>query len=82
VLYKEQQVNNQAREYANQGKKLHMLEGSYFIWQQCFNVLQRTRNLTMLVSNVLEPINRKRRQGEELPERFWLTGAFNSKEEL
>jgi hypothetical protein len=34
------------------------------------------------VSNVLEPINRKRSQGKELPDRFWLTGAFNSKEEL
>jgi hypothetical protein len=81
VPYEEQQVNDQAREYANQGKKLHMPDGPHFIWQQCFGVLQRTGNSTVLVSNVLEPINGKRRQGEELPDRFRLAGAFNSEEE-
>jgi hypothetical protein len=53
-----------------------MPEGPHFIWQQCFDVLQRTRNSTVLVSDVPEPINGEQRQGEELPDRFQLAARL------
>jgi hypothetical protein len=70
VPFEKDSVNHKAREYAHQGKKLHVPEGPHFIWQDCFDILTRTRNSTVLVSTVVEPINGKRRHDQELPDRF------------
>jgi hypothetical protein len=70
VPFEKDSVNHKAREYTYQGKKLHVPEGPHFIWQDCFDILTRTRNSTVLVSTVVEPINGKRRHDQELPDRF------------
>ena len=31
-----------AREYADQGKKLHIPEGAHFVWEHCFDILSST----------------------------------------
>lgn len=70
VPYEKEIVNNQARQYADQGKKLHVPDGPHFIWQDCFDILTRTRNSVVLVSTTIQPVHGKRRRGQDLPDRL------------
>jgi len=70
VPFREQDVNNQAKEYADQGRKLSVEQGAFFLWQHCFEILTRTRQSTVFVATVPQPVNGKRRWGEELPDRL------------
>ncbi|RDL36259.1 uncharacterized protein BP5553_06871 [Venustampulla echinocandica] len=65
VPYDKESVNNQAREYADQGKKLYLLQGGNFVWQDCFDMLVRTGCSTVSLSTV-RPISGKRRRGHDL----------------
>jgi hypothetical protein len=51
VPYEEEHVNFQAREYASQGKILSLSQGGHFLWEDCFNSLERTENSTVFVSS-------------------------------
>ena len=57
VPYEKEHVNFQAREYASQGKKLSLPQGGYFVWEDCFNALDRTGSSTVLVSTSVQPMN-------------------------
>jgi hypothetical protein len=70
VPYEKNSVNFQAREYADQGKKLHVPEGPHFVWEHCFDILTRTRSSTVLVSTVVRQINRKRQHSQIMPGQF------------
>lgn len=70
VPFREQDVNDQAKEYADQGRKLHIEQSTFFLWQHCFDILTRTRQSTVFVATVPQPVNGKRRRGEELPDRL------------
>lgn len=61
-------VNRQARIYADQGKKLSVKGGGNFIWKDCFDILDRTKQSTVKVSTIIQPVNGKRRYGQDLPE--------------
>ena len=52
IPFEKDRINSQAREYADQGKKLHVPEGPHFIWEHCFDILTRTRCSTVLVTTV------------------------------
>jgi hypothetical protein len=69
VPYEKESVNNQAREYADQGKKLYLLQGGNFVWQDCFDILVRTGRSTVSLSAV-RPISGTRRPGQDLPDRL------------
>jgi hypothetical protein len=79
VPFEEDLVNSQAREYADQGKKLNIPDGPHFVWNHCFDILTKTKTSTVIVSTVVEAINGKRRYNQELPDRFQLVtkDAFN-----
>jgi hypothetical protein len=68
VPFREKDVNDQAKEYADQGKKLFVNQGPYFIWKDCFEILTRTRQSTVSVTTVSQPVNGKRRFNQELPD--------------
>jgi len=70
VPYEKDRVNFQAREYADQGKKLHLPEGPHFVWEHCFDILTRTRSSTVLVSTVVRQINRRGQRGQIMPGHF------------
>lgn len=70
VPYEKDLVNNQAREYADKGKKLRVSEGPHFTWQDCFDILTRTRSSTVLVSTMFDSMTGKRRRDQELPDKF------------
>jgi hypothetical protein len=70
VPFREKDVNDQAKEYADQGKKLFVNRGPYFLWKDCFKILTKTRQSTVFVTTVSQPLNGKRRFGEDLPDRF------------
>jgi hypothetical protein len=50
VPFEKDHINFKAREYASQGKKLSLPQGGYFVWEDCFNALNRTTSSTVLVS--------------------------------
>jgi hypothetical protein len=65
VPFQRESVTNQARHYADQGKKLSLQQGGHFVWQACFDILVRTGHYTVLVSDAerpMPPINGKRRR--------------------
>ena len=68
VPYEKEIVNEQARAYAYQGKKLSVNGNGHFIWQDCFDIISRTKQRTVQVSTTVGPINGKRRFDEDLPE--------------
>ena len=68
VPYEKKPVNEQARAYASQGKKLSVNGSGHFIWQDCFDIISRTKQRTVQVSTTVGPINGKRRFDEDLPE--------------
>jgi Protein of unknown function (DUF3723) len=70
VPFREKDVNDQAKEYADQGKKLFVNQGPYFIWKDCFEILTRTRQSTVFITTVSQPVNGKRRWGKDLPDRL------------
>jgi hypothetical protein len=70
VPFRKEDVNSQAQEYADQGRKLFLEQGPYFTWHNCFNILTRIGKLVVIVSTVVESRTGKRRRGEELPDRL------------
>ncbi|CZT53525.1 uncharacterized protein RSE6_15146 [Rhynchosporium secalis] len=70
VPFREEDVNSQAKEYADQGKKLFLEQGPYFIWHDCYEILKRTKRSAVTVTTVAESWVGKRRRGEDLPERL------------
>lgn len=69
VSYNKDLVNQQAKIYADEGKKLSVPGGPYFTWENCFDILER---LGKSVVSVVP--QRKRRRGEELPGKLQLAG--------
>lgn len=61
VPYNEEQVNEQAEQYANDGKKLFIEGGPHFIWSDCFAILNKVGKSVVFVTTILEPLNGKRR---------------------
>jgi hypothetical protein len=49
---------------------LYVNEGPCFLWKDCFDILTKTRQSTVFVTTVSQPVNGKRRFGEELPDKF------------
>lgn len=70
VLYDKEKVNNQARKYADQGKKLSLADGIHFTWDACFDTLDFTKTLIVNIATTIQPYNGKRRRLQALPERF------------
>jgi hypothetical protein len=70
VPFRKEDVNNQAKEYADQGRKLSLIQSPYFTWQDCFDILTRTKKSAVIVTTVVESLAGKRRRGEDLPERL------------
>ena len=70
VPYEKDSVNFVAREYADQGKKLHVPEGPHFIWEHCYDILAKTGSSTVLVTTVLRQMNRKRHHDKIIPGQF------------
>jgi hypothetical protein len=68
VPYKKEAVNEQARVYANQGKKLSVKGSGHFIWQDCFDILIRTKQSTVQVFTAVQPIIGKRHFNQDLPD--------------
>ncbi|KAH8674430.1 hypothetical protein BGZ60DRAFT_403952 [Tricladium varicosporioides] len=72
VLNEREPVTNQAREYANLGKSLSLIEGGSFFWQACFDVLIRTGHSTVIVSDAarpMPPVTGKRHRSQNLIDR-------------
>jgi hypothetical protein len=53
VPYKMQQIKDQAQKYAAEGKKLRLRNGHHFVWYDCFGVLERAQESTVIVYNVV-----------------------------
>ncbi|KAH6661610.1 hypothetical protein B0J14DRAFT_690371 [Halenospora varia] len=70
VPYERAAVNEQARMYANQGKKLSVKGSGHFIWQDCFDILHRTKGSTVHVFTTVQPVNGKRQYNQDMPERL------------
>lgn len=68
VPYEKEAVNEQARVYANQGKKLAVKGNGHFIWQDCFDILCRTKQSTVQVFTLVRPLNGKRHYNQDLPD--------------
>jgi hypothetical protein len=69
VPHERESVNNKAREYANHGKSLSLIQGGSFFWEACFDVLVQTGHSTVIVSDAarpMPPINAKRRGSQNL----------------
>jgi hypothetical protein len=49
VAYEREKINQQAQEYARQGKKLQVRAGGYVVWEHCFDALEHTRDSTVLL---------------------------------
>jgi hypothetical protein len=45
-------VNEQARRIVDTGKKLSTVQGEYFLWDDCFDMLLRTGTAVVLVMPV------------------------------
>ena len=70
VPFRKEDVNSQAKAYADQGRKLSVEQGPYFTWEDCFDILTRTRRSAVIVATVVESWTGKRRRGKDLPERL------------
>ncbi|KAH6665598.1 hypothetical protein B0J14DRAFT_643428 [Halenospora varia] len=70
VPYERAAVNEQARMYANQGENLSVKGSGHFIWQDCFDILHRTKGSTVHVFTTVQPINGKRQYNQDMPERL------------
>jgi len=71
VPFRKEEVNSQAKEYADQGRKLSVKDnGGYFLWEDCFDILIRTRQSVVTVSTVVESWAGKRRWGVPIPEKL------------
>ncbi|KAG0645121.1 hypothetical protein D0Z07_9209 [Hyphodiscus hymeniophilus] len=68
VPFEKEAVNEQARVYANQGKKLSVQNSGHFIWHDCFDILCKTRQSTVQVFTNVQPINGKRHYNQDLPD--------------
>jgi len=72
VPFRKEDVNSQAREYADQGRKLSLKDGGgYFTWVDCFDILTRTKESAVTVTTVVESrLGAKRRRGQDTPDRL------------
>ena len=52
----EDAVNEQARKIVDTGKSLLTLQGQYFHWQQCYDILSRTGTAVVLVRPLREHV--------------------------
>ncbi|KAH6701351.1 hypothetical protein BKA61DRAFT_582431 [Leptodontidium sp. MPI-SDFR-AT-0119] len=62
-------TNRQARS-PDKGRKLSLIQGPYFTWQDCFDILTRTKKSAVIITTVIESLAGKRRRGEDLPQRL------------
>tara|TARA_R110002060_G_scaffold70387_1_gene78957 strand:- start:374 stop:1705 length:1332 start_codon:yes stop_codon:yes gene_type:complete len=65
VPYEKESVSNQARGYANDGKSLSLIDGGNFLWQACFDILVRTGQSTVIVSNATRVLGKRGRDQYE-----------------
>lgn len=65
VPYEKDSVNNKAREYANDGKSLSLVDGGSFLWQACFDVLVRSGQSTVIVSIATRVLGKRRQDGDD-----------------
>jgi hypothetical protein len=54
VPYEMQQIKDQAQKYAAEGKKLRLRNGHHFVWYDCFGVLERAQESTVVVYNIVQ----------------------------
>lgn len=55
VSYDMGSVNNQAQTYAERGKKLKLRNGHHMVWYECFQILERAAESTVIVYKVQDP---------------------------
>lgn len=55
VPYEMESINKQAQIYAKQGKKLRLKNGHHMVWYDCFQILERAEESTVIVYKVQDP---------------------------